>query len=96
MKTNTLAALGLLATFLSAARAQEAKQILAASGVQGGLVVVIGCDTPALLAELRAGDSYLVHGLKVSPKYRTTEPCMANERRASIGRPEPQGSVHFG
>jgi len=48
---------------LSAASAQDAGQILEASGVQGGLVVVIGCDRPMLLAQLRAGDSYLVHGL---------------------------------
>ena len=41
MKTNALIALGLLAPFLSVAKAQDAKQILDASGVQGGLVVVI-------------------------------------------------------
>ena len=52
---------------LSVAKAQDARQILDASGVQGGLVVVIGCDSPALLAELRAGDSYLVHGLDRDP-----------------------------
>jgi len=49
------------------ATAQEAKQILDASGVQGGLVVVIGCDRPTLLAELRPCDSYLVHGLDRDP-----------------------------
>ena len=42
-------------------------QILEASGVQGGLVVVIGCDSPELLEELRAGDSYLVHALDRDP-----------------------------
>ena len=63
MKKHFFIALGLLAPFLSVAKAQDAKQILDASGAKGGLVVVIGCDRPTLLAELRAGDSYLVHGL---------------------------------
>ncbi|MHC4399718.1 MAG: outer membrane protein assembly factor BamB family protein [Planctomycetota bacterium] len=34
----------------------------------GGLVVVIGCDSPTLLAELRASESYLVHGLDRDPE----------------------------
>jgi outer membrane protein assembly factor BamB len=67
MKKTALIALGLLATFLSAAKAQDARQILDASGVRGGLVAVIGCDSPALLAQLRAGHSYLVHGLDRDP-----------------------------
>ena len=67
MKKSTFIALGLLATFLSVAKAQDAKQILDASGVKGGLVVAIGCDSPALLAQLRAGNSYLVHGLDRDP-----------------------------
>ena len=67
MKKIALVALGLLATFLSAANAHDAERILDASGVKGGLVVVIGCDNPALLAELRAGDSYLVQGLDRDP-----------------------------
>ena len=53
MKKTSLIALGLLATFLSGAKAHEARQILDATGVKGGLVVVIGCDSPALLAELQ-------------------------------------------
>jgi len=67
MKQSTFIAFGLLATFLFVAKAQDTKQILDASGVQGGLVVVIGCDSPALLAELRASESYLVHGLDRNP-----------------------------
>ena len=67
MKKSTFLALGLLATFLSVAKAQDAKQILDASGVKGGLVVAIGCDSPALLANLRAGNSYLVQGLDRDP-----------------------------
>ncbi len=68
MKKLALVALGLLAAFLAEAKAQDAKQILDASGVEGGLVVVIGCDGPALLAQLRAGDSYLVQGLDRDPR----------------------------
>jgi len=67
MKTHALVAVGLLTTISSIAASQDAKRILDASGVQGGLVVVIGCDTPKLLAELRASDSYLVHGLDRNP-----------------------------
>jgi outer membrane protein assembly factor BamB len=60
-------AVQLLAALLSVATTQDAQQILDASGIQGGLVVVIGCERPALLAELRASDSYLVHGLDRDP-----------------------------
>ena len=37
--------------------------ILDATGVQGGLIVHLGCGDGRLTAELRVGDSYLVHGL---------------------------------
>ena len=40
-----------------------AKAILDGSGVQGGLVVHVGCGTGELTAELRANHRYLVHGL---------------------------------
>jgi len=68
MKINTFIAIGLLATSSSETMAQDAKQILDASSVQGGLVVVVGCDSPAMVAELRANDSYLVHGLDRDPQ----------------------------
>ncbi len=42
---------------------QRAKEILDATGVKGGLVVHIGCGDGKLTAALRAGESYLVHGL---------------------------------
>jgi len=45
----------------------SAKAIVEASGIQGGLVVVIGCDEPALLAALHATGPYLVHGLDDDP-----------------------------
>jgi outer membrane protein assembly factor BamB len=43
----------------------QAKQILAAAGVQGGLVVHLGCGDGKLTAALRAGEGYLVQGLDV-------------------------------
>ena len=52
---------------IAVAEAGTAKDLLEASGVKGGLVVCIGCDDPAQLVELRASDSYLVHGLDTDP-----------------------------
>ncbi len=46
-----------------AATADEAKQILDATGVKGGLVVHLDCGDGKLTAALRASDRYLVHGL---------------------------------
>ena len=40
-----------------------AREILAATGVKGGLAVHLGCGDGKLTAALRANDSYLVHGL---------------------------------
>ena len=50
-----------------AAEAVSASQILKASGVRGGLVVHVGCGDGKLTAALRAGDSYIVHGLDSDP-----------------------------
>ncbi len=52
----------------AAARAESpertgARAILRATGVQGGLVVHLGCGDGKLTAALRANDGYLVHGL---------------------------------
>lgn len=41
----------------------QARQILAATDVKGGLVIHVGCGDGALTAALRANDSYLVQGL---------------------------------
>ena len=68
MKAIVLAVIGLLAALPSYAMAQDGKRILDASGVKGGLVVVIGCGRAELPAELRAGDSYLVCALDSDPK----------------------------
>jgi len=60
--------LGAMAIFLAAgvSRAAEgdlASRILKDTGVAGGLVVHLNCGDGKLTAVLRAGDSYLVHGL---------------------------------
>ena len=46
----------------------SAGAVLDASGIKGGLVVVIGCDDPTLLADLRRAGPYLVHALEVDPR----------------------------
>ena len=46
---------------------QQAKEILEAAGVRGGLIVHLGCGDGKLTAALRANDSYLVHGLDTDP-----------------------------
>ncbi len=47
----------------AAEQAAQARRILDAAGVKGGLVVHVGCGDGKLTAALRANDSYLVHGL---------------------------------
>ena len=42
---------------------EDARQILEATGVKGGLVVHLGCGDGTLTAALRVNKSYLVHGL---------------------------------
>ena len=48
---------------------QQAGQILAATGVSGGLVVHLGCGDGKLTAALGAGPSYTVHGLDADPAH---------------------------
>ena len=47
----------------SAASQRLAEEILAATGVQGGLVVHLGCGDGRLTAALRADEKFTVHGL---------------------------------
>ncbi len=46
----------------------SAEEILDETGIQGGLIVHIGCGDGTLTAELRASDSYMVHGLDANPR----------------------------
>ncbi len=67
----SIAALALAWTFSTASAAAVedpdsravATGILRETGIQGGLVVHVGCGDGKLTAALRAGDGYLVHGL---------------------------------
>jgi outer membrane protein assembly factor BamB len=55
--------LALVAAAAAADPALEAKRILDAAGVRGGLIVHLGCGDGKLTAALHAGDSYLIQGL---------------------------------
>ncbi len=67
---NVLIITSLLSGVLPAGEAEtrDAKDILSAAGVKGGLVVHIGCNDGELTAALRAGESYLVRGLDTDTK----------------------------
>ena len=65
----------------SVADAADARGILEATGVAGGLVVHVGCGDGKLTAALRASDSYLVHGLDANPK----NVAAARKHVASLG-----------
>ncbi len=64
-RTKVLIPAGLAIAWLAApvAGAADARSVLDATGVKGGLVVHVGCGDGKLTAALRANDSYLVHGL---------------------------------
>jgi len=52
-----------LGTFDSAQAAPAAEQLLAESGISGGIAVHVGCNDGKLTAALHASDRLLVHGL---------------------------------
>jgi len=60
---NVFVALAVFSLLVTTTMAGSARDLVTESGVKGGLVVSIGCDDPKLVADLLAGDSYLVHGL---------------------------------
>jgi len=61
-----LALVMVIAVCAAGAEHEQARQILNASGVKGGLIVHIGCGDGKLTAALRANDSFLVHGLDIN------------------------------
>jgi len=64
-----IAFLTLLALTIAApVRAEDASEILKATGVKGGLIVHIGCGDGRLTAALRASDKFIVQGLDRDPK----------------------------
>ena len=46
----------------------RARRVLAQAGVEGGLIVHVGCAGGRLTAALRGSDSFLVHGLDTDPQ----------------------------
>jgi outer membrane protein assembly factor BamB len=46
---------------------KQAQEILVVAGVQGGMVVHLGCGEGELTAALRVNDRYTVHGLEANP-----------------------------
>ncbi len=59
----------------------QARKILAATGIKGGLIVHVGCGDGLLTAALRAGNSYLVHGLDTD----AADVATARENIRSLG-----------
>ena len=58
----------LFASLTFVAHAQESpERVLKESGVGGGLVAVVGCENPALLAGLRTSEAFTVVGLDTDP-----------------------------
>jgi len=51
----------------AAAAREQAREILKATGIKGGLVVHLSCGDGKLTGALRAADGYLVHGLDADP-----------------------------
>ena len=58
----TVCCMAVLLLLGSTAVAQSARDMLEATGIQGGLVVHLGCGDGKLTAALRAGDKYLYRG----------------------------------
>ncbi|MBI5395514.1 MAG: class I SAM-dependent methyltransferase, partial [Verrucomicrobia bacterium] len=50
------------------AKGDTSREILDATGIQGGLIVHVGCGDGKLTAALRANDSFIVHGLDADAK----------------------------
>jgi outer membrane protein assembly factor BamB/SAM-dependent methyltransferase len=68
MKKLTLITLLTFSTLAAAKQTNTAEQILAATGVQGGLIVHLGCGNGTLTAALQQNGPFLVHGLDPDPR----------------------------
>lgn len=76
----------LLSAFISAALADQASDILAQSGVKGGIVVHVGFEDGMVTRSLRANESYQVQGL-------TTNASAVPAIRESISKAGSYGPV---
>ncbi len=70
---------------------QPAADVLKASGVQGGLIVHVGCGDGKRTAALRAGDAFVVHGLDTDP----ADVAKAREHILSLGLGGPVSAEVF-
>ena len=96
MRRRTTTSIALIVLLLTAALAdpaaalptsvETARQILEETGVQGGLVVHLGCGDGRLTAALRANDRYLVEGLD-------TDPAAVAAARKHVGAKRLTGKV---
>jgi len=66
------------------------REILAATGVRGGLIVHVGCGDGKLTAALSAGEGYLVHGLDTDAAHvdraRTHIRSLGLDRRVAVAK----------
>ena len=69
----------------------QAAAIFQATGVQGGLIVHLGCGDGTLTAALQASDSYLVHALDTNP----AKVAKARRHIESLGLYGPVSIDHF-
>ncbi|MBM4039661.1 MAG: methyltransferase domain-containing protein [Planctomycetes bacterium] len=84
-------ALTALAASLCFGAAEDARQLLDAAGVRGGLIVHLGCADGKLTAAVRANESYLVHGLDAdAQKVR-----LARQHIQELGLYGPVSAEHF-
>ncbi len=67
LASTVLMAQSVLAIGAAPAAKPDAAGVLATTKVRGGLVVVLGCDEPTLLAGLRCDDAFTVVGLDTRP-----------------------------
>lgn len=64
---KTIFAAALLAVFTLGAGAESGESVLEETSLDGGLVIVLGCESPELLSALRPNDAYVVQGLDTNP-----------------------------
>ncbi|HUW55264.1 MAG TPA: PQQ-binding-like beta-propeller repeat protein [Planctomycetota bacterium] len=67
MKRPVFLTVAVFLALTSVAQAQDARQIFAATGVTGGVIVHLGCGDGKLTAALGASDASVVHGLATGP-----------------------------
>jgi len=85
-RTTTAVCAVILSLAPSFAAGRTAGQILEAAGVKGGVIVHVGCGDGELTAALRAGDSFIVHGL-------ARERADVDRARATVAKAAPYGKV---